>query len=249
LKIVLLLLLITSQYLFALISITPVEIGDKAGIHGKVFTSLQTKRGNTDKDNYKAGLKVTYDSNNSFVSWAEVSAEYGESNDIEDTNKAYIHLRHIHALTKKNLRTELFSQVEEDKFRLIQRRILGGAGVRVKMFDTLENTNAYLGFGALYETIKYTSTVDKKEDNIRFNGYFAYTMNLTKDSKLSYSLYYQPKYNKFKDYIQAHKMDLKLQVYKSLFLKLRVAYDVDSIPAIGVKKYDFYQETSFVLNF
>jgi len=76
------LLIISTQALFAITSVAPVEIGDDVGLHTKVEVSLETKRGNTDKDNYKASLRVTYDSNASYAMWAEVSGEYGQTSTV-----------------------------------------------------------------------------------------------------------------------------------------------------------------------
>jgi len=138
-KLLILIAFITTQYLFALVSIAPVEIGEKIGISTKVEAGLETKRGNTDKDNYKASVRITYDNNTDYVAWTEVSGEYGKSNGVEDTSKAFAHLRYIHALTNnEKLRYELFAQLENDQFRQIKSRVLGGAGLRYKIFNSME---------------------------------------------------------------------------------------------------------------
>lgn len=244
-----LLILLTSQYLFALISIEPVEIGQKAGVHGELAISLETKRGNTQRDDYTANTRITYDNNSSFVTWGEISSEYGKSNGVEDTKQTFLHLRHIHAITKERIRGELFAQLEEDKFKLIKRRLLAGAGVRIKLFDILDAGDGYLGLGSFYEGVNYTSDSDPTEQNLRFNTYFAYTLELSEDSKLSCTLYYQPKYDELKEYVNTNKLNLELRIYKELFLNLRVSYDTDAQPAIGIKKYDFYQQTALVYKF
>jgi hypothetical protein len=249
-KILIALLLVTTQYLFALVSIVPIEIGDDAGVHGQITASLETKRGNTEKDTYKGSVKIVYDSNTSYVTWAEISGEYAEADKIVDTNKIYIHLRHIHALTPEDIRMEGFVQDEDDQFKNIKRRLLGGGGLRFKIFNIFKDGKGYIGLGSLYETIKYTDPlINKEEKNIRINSYFAYTAKLGDDSTISYSLFYQPKYNNFHDYVKSHKLNLELHVYKKLYLNLKASWDVDTKPAIGVKKYDLYQETSFVLKF
>lgn len=245
----LLLLLVTSQYLLAIVSIVPVEIGSNDGLYGELTSTLETKRGNTDKDNYKAAARVTYDNNSSYVTWAEIAGEYGEANDVEDTNNIYFHLRHIQAITPEDIRGELFFQAEEDKFKLIEKRRLGGAGVRFKIFEVFEDGTGYLGLGGFYETVRYTSPVDPYEENFRINSYFAYTIGLGDDSQLSYSLYLQPKYDEIHDYIKSHKLNLQLHIYKALFLNFRVSWDVDTKPPEDVAKNDFYQETTFVLKF
>jgi len=247
-KTLILLLLITSQSLFALISIVPVEISQNAGVHGELSASLETKRGNTDKDNYKFGARVVYDYNNSFVTWGEISAEYGESSGVQDTNKAFIHLRHIHAITKEDIRLELFLQTQEDKFKSIERRFVGGAGLRFKLFEVFKDGKGYFGAGGFHEYIRYISQ-DPTEKNLRINTYFAYTVGLGEDSTLSYSLFFQPKIDNIKDYTKAHKLNLQLHIYKALYLNLQLSYDVDTRPATGIEKYDFYQETAFILKF
>ncbi len=247
-KSILILLIITTQTLFGLISIAPVEIGEKPGIHGKVSTSLQTRRGSTKKENYKAALRIAYDNNSTHVTWTELSAEYGETNNVENTNRLYMHIRHIYALTQEALRGELLAQLQRDKFKLIRERAIAGAGVRAKAFELLESSKGYLGVGGFYESINYTSD-DKTENQVRINSYFTYTAGFNKDSSLSYTLYYQPIADDFNDYIQSHKFQLKLHVFKELSLNFRLSYDVDSKPPVGINKYDFYQETSFVFEF
>lgn len=241
-------LLILTQQLFALVSIVPVEIGEKPGVHGKVAVSLETKRGNTHKDNYALGLRFDYDNNKSYHSWMEMSGEYGESNKVKDTNKLYLHFRHIHALTDKTICAEAFSQAQDDEFKLIKRRLVGGGGIRFKIFEVFGDGKGYLGLGALYENIRYTSD-NPREDNFRANSYFAYTIKLGDDSDLSYTLFYQPKMHNFSDYVSSQKLALRLHIYKRLFLSFQLAYDVDSNPPMGVEEYDLTQTTTFVFDF
>jgi len=250
-KKIILIAIITTQYLFALVSIAPVELGEKAGLSTKVEAGLETKRGNTNRDSYNASLRVTYNDSSNYLVWGELSGEYGKSNGVEDTNKAFSHLRYIHSLTdNENLRYELFAQLESDDFRQINSRILGGAGLRYKIFNSNEMGKSFLGLGGFYEGIRYTDTLlDPSEDNTRLNSYLAYTISFSNKSTFSCTLYYQPKLNDFQDYVQSSQLELKLNVFKELFLKFNTSWNVDSNPPSGVKKSDFTQRTSFVFNF
>ncbi len=250
-KLLLLITLITTQYLFALISIAPVEIGEKPGIYAKVGVSLETKRGNTDKDNYKASLRVAYDNDINYVLWSELSGEYGKSNDVEDTNKVFWHLRYISTLyNNENFRYEMFAQLQSDNFRQINNRFLSGAGLRYRIFNSIKDGKGFFGVGGLYESIKYNnSQVDPSEDNARLNSYLAYTVSFTNKSTFSSSIYYQPKINDFKDYVQSTNLELTLNLYKELFLKFSGTLSLDNNPPAGVKKSDFTQTTTFVFNF
>lgn len=240
--------IVTAQCLYALVSIAPMEIGESTGVHGNVALAFETKRGNTDKDNYKGSAKVSYDNNVSYVTWGEISAEYGQSNQVEDTNKQYMHLRYIRATSKKDMRYEVFVQMEEDKFKLIKNRTLTGVGLRFKIFEIFKDGRGYIGLGTFYEDISYVGK-DPHESNVRLNAYFAYTAKFGEDSRVTYTIYYQPKIDEVSDNVRAQKLQLELHVYKQLFLNFQVAYDTDSEPPIGVEDYDFTQTTSFVYKF
>lgn len=250
-KLILIITLISIQQLFALVSIVPVEIGQKPGVSGKIQAGLDTTRGNTHKDNYKASTRVNYDDNSSYVLWAELSGDYGEVDDTVNTKKLYSHLRYIHSITEEIIRSEIFLQAQEDEFKALATRRLAGAGLRFKLFDTFSGAKGYYGLGAFYEYISYVnSDLDPDEDNLRLNTYLAYTLNLDKGSSLAYTLYYQPRFDKFSDHVISNKFELKLHIYSQLSLKFSLYYDVDSYPPAGIDKdYDFGQSTTFVFDF
>ncbi|MCK9453728.1 MAG: DUF481 domain-containing protein [Sulfurimonas sp.] len=249
-KFLLLIAFIATQYIFALVTIAPVEIGDKPGFSSTIEAALETKRGNSDTDDYKASARVTYDNNESYVAWLEVSGAYGEANNEENTNKLFSHARYIHAITEELLRGELFLQLQNDEFKEIKSRALSGIGARFKLHNIWQNSRGYLGLGAFYEDVAYNNPlINPSEQNIRANAYFAYSINLNKSASATYTLYYQPKVNDFSDNVQSHEIELKLDIYKNLLLKFSLSYDTDSEPPIGVRKYDLTQNTSFILNF
>jgi len=250
-KKIILIAIITTQYLSALVSIAPAELGERVGLSTKIEAGLETKRGNTDRDNYSASLRVAYDKSSSYLIWGELSGEYGKSNGVEDTNKAFSHLRYIHSLTNdESLRYELFAQLESDDFRQINSRVLGGAGVRYRVFNSQDKGKGFIGLGGFYEGVIYSdSLLDPSEDNARLNSYLAYTVGFANKSTFSCTLYYQPKLTDFQDYVQSSQLELTLNVFKELYLKFSTSWNIDSNPPSGVKKSDFTQKTSFVFNF
>ncbi|MBU0631902.1 DUF481 domain-containing protein [bacterium] len=245
----LLLLLATLTFSYAVVTIAPVEIGKNPGITGGVEGSLETSRGNTEKDEYKGGVRVQYDSNTSYVTWGEFSANYAEASGVKNTNKTYAHLRYIHKyLEKKDMNWELFAQSQTNEFTKIEERFLTGGGFRFHLLDDLIG-NVYTGVGGLYEYISYSTSLDSNEDNIRGNLYISYSKKLGEDSQLSYIGYYQPKIDALDDYILSNGIELQVHVYAELFISLKLFYNIDSKPAMGVKKEDFSQMTSLVYKF
>lgn len=236
-------------YLFGVVSIAPVEVGQKPGISGLVETSVANSRGNTDKDEYKGGIKVQYDNNSSYVTWLEGSVNYAEVEDTKNTNKTYLHLRYIHTFyNKKDIVYELFGQSQTNEFTKIKNRFLLGGGYRFHLLHKMIG-KVYVGAGVFHEHINYTTQIDPQENNMRANIYISYTNKLGEDSKISYIGYYQPKFENISDYIVTNSLEFQVHMYKKFFISLKVNYDYDSKPAIGVQKRDFTQLTSLVYKF
>jgi len=240
-------LLIISSYLEAIITITPMEIGKKPGWSGTIKGALQTKRGNTDKDEYSLGVKVQYDNNSSYLIFTDVIGVYGEASGERNTNKTYFHTRYIHKFYE-NLDYELFIQSETNEFTSVEKRRLGGGGLRYHYLHS-DYGDIFIGLGAYWESITYTTQIDPDERNSRINSYVAYVKDFSKEIKFTYVGYYQPRVDKLKDYITSSAIEFKMKIHKEFSLKIIVYYDVDSTPAIGRETTDFTQLTAFSYEF
>ena len=245
----LLLLFTLFNFSFAVVSIAPVEIGKAPGTSGQINASFQTQRGNTDADSYSGGAKIQYDDNASYVTWAEFVFHYAEASGVKNTNDTYAHLRYIHTYDHiKNINWEAFIQSETNQFTSVDERLITGGGYRFNIHDD-ELGAIYLGTGAFYEHIDYSTSIDPKESNLRGNFYLSYNKEFGKDSSLSYTGYYQPKLNNYHDYLISNSLELQVYVYLKIYLSLKVVYAVDSHPAISIKKDDFSQVTSLIYKF
>jgi len=235
--------------LFAIITISPVNIGDNPGMSGILKGSFETKRGNSDVDNYSGGLRAQYDNNSTYVLWSDFVFSYGSASGEINTNKTYAHIRFVHTvLDYDSLNYETFVQSETNEFTNVEKKLLLGGGLRYhKNLKTYGNF--YVGLGGFYEQINYLTALDPQEKNGRINSYISYTKSFNKGSKFSYVMYYQPNIEDFKDYIFSNAIELEILIYKTLYLDFVVYYDVDSKPAIGVKETDFTQKTSFTYKF
>lgn len=244
-----LLLVSLVSYAFGVVTIAPVEIGSKPGVSGLVEISVQNARGNTEKDEYKGGVKVQYDNNSSYVTWLQASANYAEVEGVKNTNKTYLHLRYIHTFyDKKDINYEFFGQSQTNEFTKIKHRYLLGGGYRFHILHQLMG-KMYVGVGAFGEHINYTTQIDPRENNARANIYISYTNKFSDDAKISYIGYYQPKVDNTSDYIVTNALELEVNVYKKFFVSLKVNFDYDSDPALFVEKRDFTQSTSLVYKF
>lgn len=243
-RILITLYLLTSS-LFAIVNISPNEVGLRPGISGNIQAAANNQRGNTDKDEYDIGATINYDNNRSFVTWLAFSYAYGQAAGVENENKAFLHYRYIHTLFSDDWDWEVFAQNQGDDFRQIQRRLLGGGDIRWRFLHGEQFGRIYLGIGAYYEFLNYTDpTIDPKEYNTRFSSYVSYTKKFGKDSRINLATYYQPKFKQWSDYYLLSSASLLFYVYGSIYLKVALNYAYDTHPAVNVKKEDMQQTTS-----
>lgn len=239
-----LLILFFNVSLFAVVQIAPNEVGLRPGISGKLSASNNIQRGNTDKDEFDFSATVSYDNNRSYVTWLDFSYAYGQASGTENENKAYAHYRFLHTLYRASWNWELFAQNEGDDFRNIQRRLLGGGGLRWRFYEAGTFGRIYFGLGAYYEYLSYTTPEDPAERNTRVNSYLSYTKKFGQDARISLGVYYQPKTSDWNDYYFNQAVSLSVYVYRELFVNIELTHAHDSRPGVGVKKTDFQQITS-----
>lgn len=231
--------------LFGIVNISPNEVGLRPGVAGYIQAAVNNQRGNTDKDEYDFSSSISYDNNHSYVTWLDFNYVYGDVGGVTNENKAYAHYRFLHTLFDPDWNWELFAQNQGDDFRQIERRLLGGAGLRWRFLSSEAFGRIYFGSGAYYEYLNYTDPqIDPKEYNTRLNFYLSYTKKFGKDARVSLSSYYQPKVNNFHDYYTYSGASLLLYIYGTIYLKMSVSYASDSIPAVGVKRDDFQHTSS-----
>jgi len=245
----LLLLFFTTSYLFGVITIAPVNIGEKSGYSGMIKGSFETKRGNSEVDNYAGGVRVQYDEEDEYSIWGDFVFAYGEASGKVNTNKTYLHLRLVHTfLETEEVNSEGYFQSETNEFTNVKRRLLLGGGLRYHK-DMDDYGNLYFGLGAFGENISYLTNADDSEYNLRLNSYISYTKEFTKSSKLSYVLYYQPNVSTFNDYIFSSGLELEVLIYEKLYINFVFYYDIDTDPAFGVEEKDISQKTSLIYKF
>lgn len=240
-----------STSLSALVSIAPVDIGSKPGVSGNISGSLSSKSGNTQKDEYSLGMRLQYDQGSDYLTWGVFTYDYGKSNGTKNEDKIYAHVRYIHQLNQNGDWTwELFLQSEQDKFKDINERSLGGAGVRWRFMNSEDWGRGYAGMGGFAEKIDYShSERNPNEQNSRLNSYLAFTKNFRVGSKVSYIGYFQPKFNETSDYVSLQSAELILPIVGQLHLSLSAKYLYDSRPAVGVEKRDAAYMTSLLWQF
>lgn len=221
----------------------------KAGFSGQVELSMKESRGNTDKQEYSLGSRLQHH-RNAITNYLLLSGSYGESNGITNTEKGFLHARHMHQLGPI-VTAEAYGQVETDTFARLELRSLLGAGARLTLLPRAKRGEAYLGLGAYYSEERIDeSFVDGGTERLwRANSYLVLKYQASDNTTLVSTTYYQPAMKDSTDYRLLEQAALKVKISDMLSLVIAIDYSRDNRPPIGVVKENITTTTSLSLEF
>jgi len=223
---------------------------DKQGFNGSLHAAVDGATGNTDKVALNLGTDLRWRRKDT-VDILLLDSAYGQSNGIRDTNRTFVHVRHIIIVSERRA-VELFAQVEHDEFTRLQRRTLLGGGLR---FRLLESTHDHLdlGVGAIYvkETLDdIPGLTDGGTDYFwRLNSYLNWQAELNDTVRFVSTTYYQPAIDDPEDFRVLEDADLRVKLASDLDLKLSLEITHDSRPPQTVKPTDVRYLTGIELRF
>ena len=129
------------------------------------------------------------------------SVTYAESNSAAFKNRAFVHQRLNYSLTNRFV-GELFGQIEQDEFVLLQLRLLGGAGIRFQIIDD-EEYSIFFGVGAMveHEVLDEAKLVSHPavETVVRATNYISLRIRISGSMDIMNIVYVQPKVDDLAD--------------------------------------------------
>jgi putative salt-induced outer membrane protein YdiY len=220
------------------------------GFDGKLTLDISGKNGNTQK--LKAGLggrAQWYDVDG--TRFVVLNYEYGESSDIKDTDKTFLHFRNIW-YQSDSWAWEAFTQLENNEFTRLSLRSLLGGGFRWRILHDIDQT-AYLGFGVFRSKEKLESVLLVTDAGVTYNNrmnlYLVYKLTLSDHSRLVNTLYYQPDMSETTDYRLLEQISLQMDITENLSFRLSVDVSHDNKPPQLIRKTDTSYNTGFEYKF
>ncbi len=164
-------------------------------------SSVAGYQGNTNGLVYSGGALFGLSSEQQ-MAYLTASADYGRSNSETTLAKAFAHLRYTRRFTRL-WAAEAFVQWEHDQFRRITTRELFGVGPRVELL-----TSEVFSFaGGTAYMLEQTARSDGEETPAsnewkhRLSTYATLTYRPHEHVTVSETLYYQPRLDRFSDYV------------------------------------------------
>ena len=241
-----------SLHPFSAMAITNMEYlhkqGENDGFNGHIEFALSGKSGNSDVQTNAISGQLSYrDGVHQFLTSG--SAEYGESNNVTDSDNKFIHQRYIHHRSQ-TLAYEAFIQYQDDAFKLLDSRKLIGGGIRLNLAP--EDTYLFnIGVGAYYteEVYDLGDGINETEKYTRGNSYVNFAKQLTDSTEFSNTLYWQPRLSDFSDSYAYNSLSLSVKINQKLALKITLETQYDSKPVNNLERVDHTYFTSLAYSF
>lgn len=226
------------------------------GLSGLLLVGLSGKTGNQKEQDYQGSAKVTWrKSDDVFLGIAE--RNYGTTQQLKDTDDAFLHSRWTHILTPA-WGTEAFAQWEENEFSNLTSRILLGGGARYLLPKEDDAVSLSVGFGGFREREKLDlGTYQELNQVWRINSFYAYQHQLNPQVLVSSTAYFQPKVDDWEDIRVLFNLALTVKLTQTLDLQMAYkathdsepAQNLDAVPVIDNYKTNTEYSTSLVYNF
>jgi len=151
----------------------------------------------------------------------------------------YAHFR-VNWLRKKRLSYESFSQIQYDRGRRLQRRVLAGSGIRINFFQE-KKTYLHAGIGAMYESELWQQSADQQIqiNLLKSSNYIGAIFEFNQQVSLDFTCYYQvgyaPEFDQFLNRVSGD-LNINLKINDRLFYTTSFRLQYESRPIIPINK-------------
>jgi hypothetical protein len=221
-----------------------------AGFSGQLDLSLNGSEGSTEKKEYGLATRLQWHQPGSYTNFLLLDGSYGEINGVKNTEKGFIHGRHIRPVTE-TLDGELFAQAEQNRFARLTLRTLAGGGARLTLIDNPERGLIIAGLGAFWsrEEIDNTYPDAGTQTLWRANTYLVAKYRFSPTAQLTNTLYYQPALDDTGDYRLIEQFGLAVTVTERISLSFSIDHAYDSQSPTGVDTTQMSYKTSLGIHF
>ena len=229
----------------AIVNIEDLQLDENVqGGSGSLSLNFSGKSGNSDNLQGSVSLGLQFVRGHQ-VELMLASYDYSASNGVGNDENKFLHLRHTSWITS-NSAWELYTQYERSPYIANKKRFIVGAGGRWK-----RQAQAFKGVFAA--SIFYEDEqADEVEPNglkeyekskiYRFNWMLEGSYDLSKQTKMGISVYFQPKVNEWENNRTIANWNLTNQLIGNLATTMTINYKHDSKPYLNLKEDDWQYE-------
>ena len=166
--------------------------------------------------------------------------------DEDFVNNGFQHFRFNHKLTNSFI-FEAFAQAQFNELMKVKNRVLGGAGMRLKILNKTK-LKTFSGFLYMYEYEEITGESSINRDH-RMSNYLAMSIYFNDIVSFESTSYYQPKFKFIGDFRVSSENSLSLKITKNLSYQTTFQLLYDSRPPTEVPETSYSYHNSLKYSF
>lgn len=212
---------------------------DVDGFRAILGGDLLVESGNADL--FEIGLNARFDyRRNRHYTFLAGQLRYGEEGGSTFKDRAFGHLRYNYQLLPW-LVGEAFTQLQEDGFKLLQLRVLVGAGPRFRYVET-GTVGVFQGTTLMYEHENLNAGEvighPSEQSVVRWSNYVNIRLELSEQTSFVATVYVQPRLDAFDDIRVLHDASLAVALTEHLTFRTTLNVYYDSRPPDNVDDLD-----------
>ncbi len=219
------------------------------GFSGSIKGLIDGSTGNTEGITAGGGLLVGVGGGRHLV-FLDATGNYSRINGTLLVDKSFAHLRYNYEIYDF-LWAEVFTQIENDRFRRIQDRELLGVGPRFGLLQTKKG-GIYYGTAYMLERTRLNADIAGSSRSTiahRWSNYIALSYQAGRRIQVTNTTYYQPRFDNFRDYHLLSVTGLDFKVTKLLHTGISSTVRYESRVPQGVKTTNVEVENTLALKF
>ena len=220
------------------------------GLSANADLAFAFRSGNSDLYDVSLGGQINHRNDNRFI-LGIARIRYGESDGTTYNSSAFAHLRYTQWFGAL-VAGELFGQLENDRFTLLQLRTLIGSGIRLRLAET-DNVSAFLGSAAMYEIEDLDAskvTVHPSSSRVvRWSNYLSFSWKISESASFSTTVYAQPQVDAFSDVRLLQDAALSFDITESVSFRVVFRQRFDNHPPDDIDRHDAFLENGIRVRF
>ena len=232
------------------VNIEKMRIEDPEGFSFSLSSNFALRTGNLKRYDLGLNTRLDYKKGRRHI-FVLGNIGYGESRNQTYKNRSFAHIRFMHEVSKI-LTSEIFGQIENDEFTLLQIRVLGGVGFRMP-YVKKENIAIYQGTSLMFEHERLD--IDRVSDHQasltsnRWNNYLNIRLRINDTVSFFTTGYYQPRFDDFGDYRILTDGGLRFDFSKHFAFTTNLNLRYDSRPPNDLEPLDLSISNGILIQF
>lgn len=221
------------------------KVTDTSGFTGSAGLNFSMKRDSNDYLEFSSDTHVQYKMRRHLVLWKnDINLKSIEGNRFQ--NSGATHLRYNYKL-HPNIAWEIFAQAQYNKESKINFRGLLGTGPRFKLTQD-EDYKIYFGTHVMMEQEERSDGSPVQRD-LRSTSYLSFSLYPTDRITIVSTTYFQPRFEKFKDYRAASETSIAIDLFKQFAFKTSYVFTYEQYPAEGVPNSQYTLKSGIAYTF